>query len=38
MNFIKSVVADYDRKWSTEKIKEWMERLRSVVSEALGSH
>jgi hypothetical protein len=37
MNFIKAVVADYDRKWSTDKIKEWMEQLKSVVSEALGS-
>lgn len=37
MNFIKTVVADYDRKWSTAKIKEWMKQLNRVVSEALAS-
>ena len=37
MNFIKTVVADYDRKWSTAKIKEWMKLLKRVVSEALYS-
>ena len=37
MNFIKTVVADYDRKWSTVRIKEWMKQLKRVVSEALGS-
>jgi hypothetical protein len=37
MNFIKTVVADYDRKWTTAKIKEWMKQLQRVLSDALGS-
>lgn len=37
MSFIKTVVADYDRKWPTAKIKEWMKQLQRVVSEAFHS-
>jgi len=37
MSFIKTVAADYDRKWPTAKIKEWMKQLQRVVSDALYS-
>ena len=37
MTFLKMIVGEYDRKWSTPKIKEWMKQLCRVTSDALKS-
>jgi hypothetical protein len=37
MKFITTIVSEYDRKWSTPEIKQWMKQLKRVVSEALNS-
>jgi len=37
MSFVKTIVDDYDRSWTTSEIKQWMRQLKRVLSEALFS-